>query len=103
MRDYRIRLPPWVTTQTHERIGMADARGRQPSGDETPEPACGDAVTLTAPPQHAPPGPPDSEPKGVQRRTVHGHAVVADVTRHDRAQVRPLLRDGVVQASPKLG
>jgi hypothetical protein len=59
---------------------MADARGGQPSGDQTAKPARGDAVALTAPPPHPPPGPADGIPKGVQCRAVHGHAVVPDVT-----------------------
>ena len=60
-------------------------------------------MALTAPPQRATPDPTDGIPERVQGRAVHGHPVIPAMPSHDRAQVRALLRDGIVHASPKLG
>src|SRR6202049_2265632 len=65
---------------TAQGIGMTDGRQRQPSSDEAPHAVPKDAAVLTAPRQRAMPEPTDSEPKNRQRRLIHGHSVVADVT-----------------------
>src|ERR1700730_7814918 len=49
------------------------------------------------------PKPADSEPKNCQRRFVHGHSVVAEVSTYNRPQPLALLGDGFVHSSPKLG
>jgi len=49
------------------------------------------------------PKPADSEPKNRQRRLVHGHSVVAEVSTYNRPQPLALLGDGFVHSSPKLG
>src|SRR5437867_11477661 len=41
--------------------------------------------------------------KRLRGRAVQGHPVVAELSCHNRAQVGALFRDGIVQASPKLG
>ncbi len=89
--------------EPHERVRVADARGRQPSGDQTLHPGPRHAVALTAPPQSATPEPADGASERPQGRAVQGHAVVPDVTRHDRAQVGALLRNGIVQAPLEFG
>ena len=84
-------------------IGVADARGRQPAVDEPPHPVPENPAVLATPREGAMPEPAHLEPEDVQRRTVHGHSVVADVSPDDRAQPRAHRRDGVMQASPELG
>ena len=63
----------------------------------------GQPMTLTTPPKRAQPQPSDLATKGAQRRTVHRHAVVADVTADDATQPRVLLADGTVHASSQFG
>ena len=41
--------------------------------------------------------------KSCQRRFVHGHSVVAEVSTHDRPQPLALFGDGIVHSSPQLG
>src|SRR5437016_13647699 len=41
--------------------------------------------------------------ESAERRTIHGHTVVAGVAQDDRAQVGALLREGRVQALPQCG
>ena len=86
-----------------QRIGMTDSRQRQPASDETPHAIPKDAAVLAAPRQRAMPEPADSEPKKRQRRLVHGHSVVPDVSTHHRLQPLALFGDGFVHASLKLG
>ena len=45
----------------------------------------------------------DSEPKNRQRRLIHGHSVVADVSTHHRLQPLALFGDGFMHASLKFG
>src|SRR6266850_3374290 len=86
-----------------QRIGMTDRRQRQPASDETPHAIPKDAAVLAPPRQRALPKPADSESKNRQRRLVHGHSVVANVSTHNRPQPLALLGDGFVHASLKLG
>ena len=78
-----------------QRIGMTDRRQRQPASDEAPHAIPEDAAVLAAPRQRAMPKPADSEPKNCQRRLVHGHSVVAEVSTHNRPQPLALLRGWV--------
>src|SRR5207248_5430135 len=86
-----------------QRIGMTDSRQWQPAVNETPHTIPQDAPVLASPRQRAMPEPPYLEPKDPQRRCVHGHPVVPDVSTHDRLQPATLFRDGNVHAPPKLG
>src|SRR6202162_765155 len=87
---------------TAQGIGMTDRRQRQPASDETPHPIPKDAAVLAPPRQRAMPVPADSEPKNRQRRLVHGHSVVAEVSTHNRPQPLALFGDGFVHSSLKL-
>jgi hypothetical protein len=49
------------------------------------------------------PEPSHSEPKHRQRRFIHGHPVVSDVSTHHRLQPFALFGDGFVHTSLKLG
>jgi hypothetical protein len=49
------------------------------------------------------PEPADSEPKNCQRRLVHGHSVVPDVSTYNRLQPLALFGDGFVHSSLKFG
>jgi hypothetical protein len=82
---------------------MTDRRQRQPASDETPHAVPENAAVLATPRQRAMPKPADSEPKNRQRRLVHGHSVVAEVSTYNRPQPLALLGDGFVHSSPKLG
>src|SRR5437763_6614344 len=86
-----------------QRIGMTDSRQWQPAVNETPHTIPQDAAVLASPRQRAMPEPPYLEPKDPQRRCVHGHPVVPDVSTHDSLQPSALFKDGYVHAPPKLG
>ena len=86
-----------------QRIRMTDAGRRQPAGNEPPHPVPEYATGLTPSRQRTMPEPADLEPKSVERRLVHGHAVVPDVSTDHRAQPRAYYRKGVVHASPEFG
>src|SRR5580704_2502406 len=86
-----------------QRIGMTDRRLGQPACDEAPHAIPKDAAVLAAPRQRAMPEPADSEPKNCQRRVVHGHSVVPDVSTYNRLQPLALFGDGFVHSSLKLG
>ena len=78
--------------------------GRKPPGDVAPHPVPRQMVPLTAATQ-ARATTADRPParNALSARAVHGHAVVADVPSDDRAQIRALLRDGLVHAPPQFG
>src|SRR6266478_839013 len=84
-------------------IGMTDGRHRQPASDEAPHAIPKDAAFLAAPRQRAMPEPPHLEPKEIQRRLVHGHPVVADVSTHHRLQPFTQFGDGCMHSSLKFG
>src|SRR4029453_928845 len=107
-RSGRAALPHPAPTsgddaKSAERIGMTDARRRQPTDNKPLHPRPRQAMTLTAPPKRAKPEPADVVAEGAQSRGVQRHAVVADVPTDDAAQPRALLADGAVHASPQLG
>jgi hypothetical protein len=84
-------------------IGMTDGRHRQPAGDEAPHTIPKYATVLAAPRQRTMPEPSYLETKNSQRRVVHGHSVIPDVSTHHRLQPLALFGDGFVHASLKLG
>jgi hypothetical protein len=86
--------------QAHERIRMADTRRRRPPGDEARHSAPRQMIALAATAQHLLPQISPLFADGAHRRAIHGHAVIPEVTRLDRAQISPLFRDGPVQALP---
>src|SRR5882762_2975036 len=86
-----------------QRIRMTDSRQRQPARDEASHTIPEDATVLAPPRQRAMPKPSDSESKNRQRRLVHGHPVIANVSTHHRLQPLALFGDGFVHSSPKLG
>ena len=84
-----------------ERIGMADGRHRQPAGKETPHAGPKDAAILAAPRQRTIPEMAHLEPKEKQRRSVHGHSVIAEVSTHHRLQPLALFGDGFMHTTLK--
>ncbi len=78
---------------------MTDGRHRQPAGDETPHAVPKDAAILATPRQRAIPEASHLEPKEKERRLVHGHSVIADVSTHHCLQPLAQFRDGFVHAS----
>ena len=88
--------------QAHERIRMTNLSRRKPFRNVAPHAAPRQVVTLAATAQHRPPQITDCLAKSAQRRAVHGHPVVAEMTHQDRAQIRSLFPNGRVQASPQL-
>jgi len=63
-------------------IGMTGARQRQPASEEAPHAIPEDTAILAAPRQHAMPEPSHLESDKLQRRCVHGHSVIPDVSTH---------------------
>src|SRR5438093_2580781 len=84
------------------RIRVANMRGRKPAVRVANEPLHREAMLLAAAAKCPEPQPPHGATKGDESPTVQRHAEVADVPHYDRAQIRALLRDGLVHASPKL-
>src|SRR5579864_3388695 len=76
-----------------QRVGMTDTGGRQPAVDEPLHPGPDDAAVLTAARQRAIPEPAHVKPEPMERRLVHGHAVVPDVSTDHRAQPRAYRRN----------
>jgi hypothetical protein len=102
-RSGRAELPHPAPTlgedaQTHERIRMTDASRGKPSRNIAPHAAPRQMVTLAATAQHRPPQVTHRPAKSAQRRAIHGHSVIAEVTQQDRAQVRSLFPNGRVHA-----
>ena len=84
-------------------IRVVDLNGRQVVGYEPPHPVPENPAILAAPRQHAVPEPAHLEAEHVQRRTVHGHPVIADVPSDNRSQPLAYLGDRVVHAPLELG
>src|SRR5882724_5837074 len=84
-------------------IGMTDRRQRQPASDEAPHTLPVEATVLAAPRQRAMPQPSHLESKKCQRRVVHGHAVIPDVSTYHRLQPLTQFGDGFMHASLKFG
>ena len=79
---------------------MTDAHGRDPSGDVTFHPMPRQ-ISLTAASEHTPPQTTDRPGEREERRVVHRHAVILDVTADDRAHIRAEFRERLVHPSPK--
>jgi hypothetical protein len=88
--------------QAHERIGMTNTSRRKPSRDVAPHTAPRQVVTLAATAKYRPPQIAHCLAESAQRRAIHGHSVIPEVTQQDRAQVRSLFPNGHMQASPQL-
>src|SRR5580692_2956816 len=84
-------------------IGMTDGKRRRPASDEASHAIPKHAAFVAAPRKRAMPEPPYLEPKEIQRRLVHGHPVVADVSTHHRLQPLAYFGNGIMHASLKLG
>src|ERR1700741_2645255 len=91
------------TAHAAQGIGMTDGRQRQPASDEAPHAIPKDASVLATPRQRAMPEPSHSESKKSQRRFVHGHPVIPEVSTHDRLQPLALFRDGFMHTTLKFG
>ena len=81
---------------------MANLSRRKPARNVACHAAPRQVVTLAATAQDRPPQITHPLAKGAQRRTVHGHPVVAEVTQQDRAQIRSLFPNGRVHAALQL-
>src|SRR5580704_5436651 len=86
-----------------QRIGMTDGSRRQPASDQAPHTIPEDLAVLAALRQRTMPEPTNSESKKHQRRFIHGHPVVADVSTHHCLQPFALFRDRFVHPSLKFG
>ena len=84
-------------------IRMADGRQRQPASDEAQHAIPKNAAVLAAPRQRAEPESPYLESKVPQRRGVHGHSVISDVSTHHRFQPFAQFGNGFMYASLKPG
>ena len=84
-------------------IGMTDRRQWQPADDKAPHAIPEDAAGLAAPRQRAMPEPSHLESKKSQRRVVHGHSVIPDMSTYHRCQPLTLFGDGFVHSSLKFG
>src|SRR5690606_38569921 len=89
--------------QAHEWVGMTDVSRRQPARQQRSHATPGQMIALTASTQHTPPKLTDRLTKGTDRRAVHRHAVVTNMSENDRTQIGTHRRDGIVQASPEFG
>ena len=86
-----------------QRIGMTDGRHRQPASDEAPHTIPEYATVLATPRQRTMPEPSHLESEKSQRRVVHGHSVVSEVSTHHRLQPLALFGNGVVHTTLKFG
>src|SRR6266481_5103053 len=84
-------------------IRMTDGRQRQPASDEAPHTVPEDASVLATPRQRTMPEPSHLESKKSQRRVVHGHPIIPEVSTHHRLQPLALFGDGFMHAPLKLG
>src|SRR6266849_4530716 len=84
-------------------IGMTDGRRRKPASDEAPHAIPKHAAFVAAPRQRSMPEPPYLESKEIQRRLVHGHPVVTDVSTHHRLQPLAYFGNGFMHPSLKFG
>jgi hypothetical protein len=82
---------------------MTDRRRWQPASDEAAHAIPKNAAVLAPPRQRAMPKPTDSESKKHQRRFVHGHSIVSEVSTHNRQQPLALFGNGGMHASLKFG
>ncbi len=86
-----------------QRIRMKHAHRRQPAVDQAPHSVPSNTTVLTAARQRPMPEPAYLVTEQLQRRAVHGHSVIADVSTHHRAQPLACLRNGSVHAPLQFG
>src|SRR5258706_2544411 len=84
-------------------LGMTDDRYGQPAVDKAPHAIPKDAAILATPRQRTMPEPSHLESKKSQRRVVHGHPIIPEVSTHHRLQPLALVGDGFMHAPLKLG
>src|SRR5258706_14458988 len=84
-------------------LGMTDDRYGQPAVDKAPHAIPKDAAILATPRQRTMPEPSHLESKKSQRRVVHGHPIIPEVSTHHRLQPLALFGDGFMHAPLKLG
>src|SRR5215469_15089692 len=82
---------------------MTDGRQRQPAVDEAPHAIPEYATVLATPRQRTMPEPSHLESKKSQRRIVHGHSVIPEVSTHHRLQPLALFGNGFVHTTLKFG
>jgi hypothetical protein len=104
----RADFPHWAlasgpTVEAVNRIGMHDARDRQPAAAKPLHLRPGDVASLTAPGESPVPETLDLAAEGEQRAPVQRDCVVLQVPVNDRAQPRACYRDGVVPTTPEFG
>ena len=80
---------------------MADVGNRKPARRETSKTRPRHARGLTAAAKRRVPDAPECAAERHQARPVPRHSIVAGVPQQDRAQIRALLRDGLVQPPPQ--
>jgi len=80
---------------------VVDARLRDIPVNQAAHPIPGEAVLVAAALQHLEPQTTHPFSESPDGRAVHGHAVVSDVSCHDRSKIGSLLRDGMMHAAPK--
>lgn len=78
-------------------IGMADAGGWKPAVDVATHSLPRQSMFLAASSQDTAPQPAYGSAKDADGPAIHGHAVVADVSHDDGAQIGPLFWDGPTQ------
>ncbi len=89
------------SAQAHERIRMTKASRRKPFRDIAPPAAPWQVVPLARTTQNRPPQIARCLTKPAQHGSVHGHTVIPEMSRQERAQRSSLFPHGRVQASPQ--
>src|ERR1700687_6224366 len=87
--------------QTHKGIRMTDTCRRKPPSNKAFHTVPRQVVALTASAQDLPPHIAHCHAIGSQRRPIHGHTIVMEMSQQDRAQISPLFPDGRAHALPQ--
>jgi hypothetical protein len=106
LRSGRAELPHPAPTlgndaQAYERVRVTNTSRRKPPLEEPSHAVPGQVIALAATAQDRPPQETHRTAEGAQRGPVHGHSVITEVTRKNRAQIRSLFPNGCVHASPQ--
>src|SRR6201997_1980564 len=106
LRSRRAELPHPAPTlgndaQAHERVRVTNTSRRKPPLDEPSHAVPCQVIALAAAAQDRPPQETNRTAESAQRGPVHGHSVITEVTRKNRAQIRSLFPNGCVHASPQ--
>jgi hypothetical protein len=89
------------SAKARERGRLTDTGRRKPPSDVPSHAAPREAMPLTAASQGLPPQTAYRHAKGPKRWSVHGHAIILEVPRQNRAQVGSLFLKGRVHALPQ--